>query len=54
MSAAEAARWRDKENLRLARQLVLRQIDASQNPQRRKALQDALADLDEKLTRMEK
>jgi hypothetical protein len=49
MSAAEAARWRQKENLRLSRQRVLQQMEASQNPRHRKVLQDALADLDEKL-----
>src|SRR5271169_6013556 len=30
MSADEAARWRGKENLRLARQRVLQQLDGSQ------------------------
>ena len=49
MSAAEAARWREKENLRLARQRVLQQLDVSQNPRHRKLLEDALADLEEKL-----
>jgi hypothetical protein len=49
MSAAEAARWRQRESLRLSRQRVLQQMEASQNPRHRKVLQDALADLDEKL-----
>jgi hypothetical protein len=49
MSAAEAARWREKENLRLARQRVLQQLEVSQNPRHRKLLEDALADLEEKL-----
>jgi hypothetical protein len=49
MSADEAARWREKENLRLAHQRVLQQLDASQNPRHRKLLEDALADLEEKL-----
>ena len=49
MSAAEAARWREKENLRLSRQRVLHQLEASQNPRHRKLLEEALADLDEKL-----
>ena len=49
MSADEAARWREKESLRLARQRVLQQLQVSQNPRHRKLLEDALADLDEKL-----
>jgi len=49
MSAEEAARWREKESLRLARQRVLQQLEASQNPRHRKVLEDSLADLDEKL-----
>jgi predicted component of type VI protein secretion system len=49
MSAQEAARWREKENLRLARQTVLQQLQASQNPRHRKLLEDSLAELDEKL-----
>jgi hypothetical protein len=54
MGADEAARWREKENLRLARQGVLQQMEASQNPRHRKVLEDALADLDEKLSRLKK
>jgi len=49
MSAEEAVRWREKEGLRLARQRVLEQMDASQNPRHRKLLEDTLADLEEKL-----
>jgi hypothetical protein len=49
MSAEEAARWREKENLRLSRQRVLQELAASQNPRHRKLLEDSLADLDEKL-----
>ena len=49
MSAEEAARWREKENLRLARQTVLQQLETSQNPRHRKLLEDSLAELDEKL-----
>jgi len=49
MSADEAARWRTKESLRLARQSVLQQLEVSQNPRHRKLLEDALADLEEKL-----
>jgi hypothetical protein len=52
MSAEEAARWREKESLRLARQRVLQQLEASTNPRHRKTLQASLADLDEKLSRL--
>lgn len=54
MSAEEAARWREKESLRLSRQRVLQQLDVSQNPRHRKLLEDSLADLDEKLSKLEK
>jgi hypothetical protein len=49
MSAQEAARWRERENLRLSRQRVLQELAASQNPRHRKLLEDSLADLDQKL-----
>jgi hypothetical protein len=49
MSAEEAARWREKESLRLSRQRVLQQLEASQNPRHRQLLGASLADLDEKL-----
>ena len=49
MSPQEAARWRNRESLRLSRQVVLQQLEASTNPRHRKLLQDSLADLDEKL-----
>jgi hypothetical protein len=49
LSTEEAARWREKESLRLARQRVLQQLEASQNPRHRKVLEGSLADLDEKL-----
>lgn len=49
MTAEEAAHWRKRESLRLSRQVVLQQLEASTNPRHRKLLQDALADLDEKL-----
>jgi len=51
MSPEEAARWREKENLRLCRQRVLQQLEASQNPRLREQLEKAIADLDEKLKR---
>ena len=49
MSPEEAARWREKEKLRLARQSVLQQLEASPNPLHRKLMLEALAHLDEKL-----
>lgn len=49
MSADEAALWREKENLRMARQQVLQQLEATQNPRHRKLLDHALADLNDKL-----
>jgi hypothetical protein len=49
MSAEEAVRWREKESLRLSRQRVLQQLEASQNPRHRQLLDASLADLDEKL-----
>jgi hypothetical protein len=49
LSAEEAAHWRERENLRLSRQQVLQQLEASQNPRHRQLLEEALADLDEKL-----
>lgn len=49
LSTEEAARWREKESLRLSRQRVLQQLAAAQNPRHRKLLEDTLADLDEKL-----
>jgi len=53
MSAEEAARWREKESLRLARQTVLQQLAASQNPRHRKLLEDSLADLEEQLRKLQ-
>jgi hypothetical protein len=52
MSAEEAAAFREKENLRLARQRVLQQLEANSNPRHRKVLEDALSALDEKLGRL--
>jgi len=54
MSAEEAAKWRQKEQFRLARQRVLQQLETSANPRHRKLLEDALNDLDEKLRQLEK
>ncbi len=49
MSSEEATVFREKENLRLARQRVLQQLEASSNARHKKVLQDALAALEEKL-----
>ena len=53
MSADEAARSREKESLRLSRQRVLQQLEVSQNPRHRKQLEDSLADLDQKLKKLQ-
>jgi len=53
LSAEDAARHRDRETLRLSRQRVLQQLEASRHPQHRKLLQDALAELEEKLRKLE-
>jgi hypothetical protein len=50
LTAAEAAREREKEGLRLSRSRILQQLASSQNPRHRKVLEDALAELDEKLS----
>ncbi len=50
MSAEEAALWRKRESLRLARIRVMQELDGSQNPRHRKLLEEALADLDAKLS----
>jgi hypothetical protein len=53
LSVKEAAVVREKENLRLARNRVLQQMEASTNPRHRKVLQDALADLEKRLSKLE-
>jgi hypothetical protein len=52
LSAKEAAIVREKEALRLSRQRVLQQMEASSNPRHHKMLGDALAELEEKLRRL--
>jgi hypothetical protein len=52
LSPEAAALVREKANLQLARQRTLGQIDQSTNPRHKRLLQDALADLDEKLRRL--
>ena len=51
MSAEQAARAREHESLRLSRQRVLQQLEATLIPRHRQLLEAALADLDEKLRR---
>jgi hypothetical protein len=53
ISPEEAARLRDRENLRLARQRILQQIEASRNSQHKKLLEMGLAELDERLRKLE-
>ena len=53
LNAEAAARHRDRETLRLARQRVLQQLEVSQNPLHRGLLQKELAHLDEKLRQFE-
>jgi hypothetical protein len=53
LTAQEAAAAREKENLRLAREQVVQQMEHSSNPRHRKLMQDALADLDEKLQKFQ-
>jgi hypothetical protein len=50
LSPEEAANQRQREVLRLSRQRIIRQLATVQNPHHRKMLQDALADLDQKLS----
>jgi len=53
LSPEKAARWREMERFRLARQSVLQQLQASPNPRHRRLLQDSLRDLDNRLRQME-
>lgn len=52
MTAQEASVFREKENLRLARQRVLDQMAKISNPRHRKVMEDALADLNQKLAKL--
>lgn len=49
----QVARQGQETGLRLSRQRVLQQLQAAQNPRHRKMLEDALADLDAQLTRLD-
>ena len=53
LSLEEAARSRERENLRLSRQRVSQQLGQTQNPRHRNLLEATLADLDQKLSRFE-
>ena len=53
LSPEEAARFRDRETVRLARQRILEQIEAARNPRHKKLLEMGLAELDERLRRLE-
>ncbi|MGA7752893.1 MAG: hypothetical protein WCB05_08680 [Candidatus Sulfotelmatobacter sp.] len=48
-----AARARERETLRLSRQQVLQRLEGMRNPRHRKLLEDTLADLDEKMKRLD-
>lgn len=53
VTSAQADLLRKKENLRLARARVLRDLETTQNPRYRDILNAALADLEGKLTRLD-
>lgn len=52
LSPEEAAHHRERESLRLAHTRLLEQIKSTENPRLRKLLQDSLADLEKKLSRL--
>ncbi len=54
LTPEQAARSRERENLRLSRQRVLQQVESTQNLRHRRILQDALAELDQRLSQFEK
>jgi hypothetical protein len=53
MSPAEAVKFREKENLGLARKRVLQQLASNNHPQHRELLQATLAELDERLRKLD-
>ncbi len=53
LTADAAARLRKRETLRLSRQRVLQQLEATQNPRHRQLLQAELDDLDRKLSHLQ-
>lgn len=52
LSPEAAARARERDILRLARQRVLQQLEKATNPRHRLLLENELADLDQKLASM--
>ena len=52
LSPEEAAQARQKENLRLARQRVLQQLETSSDERHRKLLRESLTAVDEKLRKL--
>jgi hypothetical protein len=54
MTPEQAAAFRERETLRLSRQQVLQQLQASSNPRHRNLLQETLTTLDERLKSLEK
>lgn len=52
MTPAEAARQREVEGLRLSRQRIVQELSAQQNSRHRKMLEEALADLEQKIAKL--
>jgi hypothetical protein len=52
LSPEEAARAREKENLRLARQRVLQQLETSEDERHQRLLRDSLTAVEEKLRKL--
>jgi len=52
MTPAEATRHREMEGLRLSRQRILTELSAQQDSRRRKMLEQALADLEQKIAKL--
>lgn len=52
LSAEEAARQRQRESLRLARSRVLQQLEAAREPRYVQLLNDALRDLESRLSQL--
>ncbi len=52
MSPREAARHREVEGLRLSRRRIIHDLSAQQDSRHRKMLEQALADLDQKIAKL--
>jgi hypothetical protein len=52
LTPVQAARKQEREAIELSRRRVLQQLDEVQNPRHRQMLEAALAELDERLTRL--